>query len=629
MARKPRSGLDSVRDSEPVAAPDFAGADEAPDEDGRPPRLPQPCPVTPLGISGKSIVFLDRSKQLQTAPTKCDKGDMMLWFGDDWLCRHFASKWQDEKPIEWNQRRAQVAFIEDCHGLGIFSPEGRVFGRGAHRARDNAEQLVLHLGDRVMLAGPGTVDKRGKPTREPQLFPAGRVGDAYFTALARLPAPADEPATRAEGRGLLKALGRWYWTDPGVAELLMLGDIGQMFVCGALDWRTHVWLNGPTAAGKTALQKIIRAILADWCLYTEDASEAALRQVLRDDTLPVLIDEAEPHDNPERQRAIINLMKKASSGAKMYRGGADHKASEFTAQSCFLLSSVLHSPLKGEDRNRLVILDMREVPDGAEPLELELAMWRQLGRKFHRRMIEQWSRFERTLDCYKREIQRNRFTGRWADTFGTLLACADLLLFDYGPEELPMHDEEEEPDRVRKWVAKILPLMARGRVEARSDVERVQLHMLTHMLPGAHGQPPESVGMWLTRAMALKRVPGEFETIPDDWVPDEAARAKLKSYGLRVVSVVRKTGGGEGIDDALPDRWEDGYLAVAYSTNKALCEVFRGSEWADGGWVQSLGKITGPDGRIARKGFKVRFAGKPDNAVLVPLSAFQGEEGEG
>ena len=110
---------------------------------------------------------------------------------------------------------------------------------------------------------------------------------------------------------------------------------------------------------------------------------------------------------------------------------------------------------------------------------------------------------------------------------------------------------------------------------------------------------------------------------------NETARAKLKSHGLRVVRLVEKDNGEggskTGLADALCDEqgWATGYLAVAYATNKGISDVFARSEWANGGWVQSLGKIEG-----ALPPRKIRFAGKlGDNALLVPLAAFRGDEG--
>lgn len=317
-------------------------------------------------------------------------------------------------------------------------------------------------------------------------------------------------------------------------------------------------------------------------------------------------------------------MKKGSSGDRILRGSADHKAQEFTAQSCFLLSSVLHAPLRGEDRNRIVLLEMRKLPQDVPPLEMELAKWRSVGRRLHRRMIEQWHRFDRTLATYKRAIGAHRYEGRWQDTYGTLLACADLLLYDLAPDQADDSMVEPGQGRVLEAVASVLPLLVKGRVEARTDTERVIQHLTSHPLPGAHGKPPEPMGVWLERAMTAKHTGGQFPTDPVVVGPDEEARAKLRAHGMHVCRWVNKGKDKWGYLDALLDEegWESGFLAIAYATNKPMADLFTRTEWAGGGWLQSFGKFEG-----AIKGKKVRFAGATaDNAVLVPLKEFRGGE---
>ncbi|TCM37744.1 hypothetical protein EDF59_110140 [Novosphingobium sp. ST904] len=614
-----------MRSAEAEPAPDFFGAEQMQDWGRKPPRLPQPSPVVPLGVLGKSLIFLDSLQQIVVEPPRsCSKGELALWFGDEYLIEHFPSYPKNYKagdPVEdFNQTKAQMALINDCRAKNIFNPQGKVLGRGAHRPKADESLLVLHLGRSVLISRPnGNVERH----------PAGMVRisgkDVFFPAADNLPPPSDRAATRSEGEEVLEMLHSWNWISKA-APLLMLGWIAQGYICGWLDWRAHIWLVSPTASGKSTLQKRIRALLDDWCLSTADASEAAIRQILGNDTLAVSIDEAEAHDNPEKLQAVMNLMKKGSSGDRILRGSQDHKGVEFTAQSAFLLSSVLHAPFRGEDRNRIALLEMRPLADDAEPLDLELAKWRSLGRRLHRRMVEQAPRFERTYTAYKRAISAHRYTGRWQDTYGTLLACADLLLYDLAPDAADDAMLEPGMVRVQEAVTSILPLLAMGRSEARTDTERVVQHLVSYPLPGSHGHAPEPVGAWLERAMRTKITPGQFATEPAEYHgPDEAARKRLMAYGLRVVARVDKGKGKFGIEDALLDEqgWESGYVAVAYATNKALAGLFVGTEWAGGGWLQSLKKIDGAIG-----GQKVRFnTSMPDNALLVPLSAFRGDEG--
>lgn len=609
--------------------PDFASAEDAPDFDGLPPPLPHPCPVTPLGQLGGKLVFLDRAQQVVIAGTECKKGDLKLWFGNEYLLEHFEQMRGKNGTGKVDQDDAQTALVEACVSRGIFNPQGKVLGRGAHSPDGAGGALVLHMGRAVLIAEPG------RPVRKE---PPGRVNvmgkDLFFPADSALAPPANEPSTPREAQELVAKFNKWNWVSPAVElgpnlssapeAYLLTGLVSQMFICGALGWRAHAWLAAPTASGKTVLQAIIRALLDEWVVKTADASEAGIRQILRNDTLAVSIDEAEKEDNPERQQAMMNLVKKSSSGDIIIRGSADHKAQEFTAQSAFLMSSVLHATMKGEDRNRIALLPMRPLIDDGSEFDPQIEHWRKVGRRMHRRMIEQWPRYFRTYDAYRRAIGAQRFDGRWQDTYGTLLACADLLLYDSAPDGLAL-DGEGGMARVDRAVAAVLPLLQRGKVEARTDTERAIQHLLSKPLPGSGGKPPEPVGLWLQRAMTETVIESEQGTFPNG--PNVEARDKLKAHGLRVVTMVPKKGTakGYGWEDALveDEGWRTGFLAIAYGSNVAQQELWRGTEWSGDGYLQSLKKLPG-----TASPEKIRFNPvSSDNALVVPLKALSGDDG--
>lgn len=606
-----------------IEAPDFREPDEDSGQREFFSILPPDCLVTPLGFKGNKQFLLDHAQQLREAtPRQLDKGELQSLFGgskavaalwpkmefnkesQDWQAkRHFNHSRQRWEIWDFDQNRAQDDLVSACAAKGIFDPQGRLFGRGAHR-RDRDGALIFHLGNRVIVVG--VIDKKGKAQSTIEELQPGFVDRQIYPALPAIPPPAASGSSSEEGERFMKMIDEWSFEQPAAARVLMLGFVGECYLCGAFSWRAHVWLTGETSAGKSTLQKLIRSILGEFGLFTEDASEAAVRQVLGDDTLPVLIDEAEADDNPDRQRAMINLARKSSSGAKIHRGSADHKARDFTAQSAFMFSSILHSPLDPQDRNRIAILAMKAIPENKDELAIDWQYWREAGTRYHMRMIEQWPRFERTLTFYKNLIQAEGFQGRWRATFGTLLACADMLLYSDSPNSEGM--DLAEFGRGRTWVQDLLPLMLRGRLEAESTSDRCIAHLTSFQLPASPGHPKETVGSWITRA----------HTRDEDGNPNMEARRKLKEHGLRLVNLHSEGAGKLGYKEEFdPAR---AYLAIAYQTNAGVREIFKGEKWYGGGWVQALALV--PD---AHSCVKIHFTGGKANAICIPISAILGD----
>lgn len=603
-----------------TAAPDFTGDGDEPFQ-----LLPPGCPITMLGQEKLTLWLIDCNHQLlNVKPRELGKGELTLICGDDmWMIEHYP-QWskgsRDEPPkvIGFNQAQVQSALVKSAAMLGVFSPIGKVFGRGAHR-RLLDDALVLHLGTKVLLVG--AADAKGRKEMRIAERKPGVIEDKIYPGLPKLSPPAHDPSSPQEAQRLLGLFGKWYFFEPDIAPLLLLGWVGQALICGAFNWRAHVWLTGETAAGKSTLQKVIRATLGDWGMFTGDATEAAVRHVLGDDTLPVLIDEAEGDDKPEKQKNMINLARKSSSGEKMHRGSSDQTkgGQEFTVYSAFLFSSILHAPLDPQDRNRFAILAMRRIPDTADEPQLDLRYWNEAGRRMQRRMLDQWPRFDKTLHAYKSEIAKLGFQGRWRDTFGMLLACADMLLHDEAPQDAPAHEGGSFGRHVT-WTKKAAPLMERGQQEAEDTTTRCLIFLTSSLLPAMSGHHQESVGGWIRKAVTPDK-DGNF---------DHAARAKLLSHGIGLANL-RRTGGGQWGATKSISFAEQIYVMIASKTNAPMRKLFADSQkWFDGGWTQALrhAEWKGEDGKgepiSAVNGVKFRFGGNPETATAVPIEALIG-----
>ena len=101
---------------------------------------------------------------------------------------------------------------------------------------------------------------------------------------------------------LIELAKKFKWDDPIYAQFL-LGWIVLAPVCGALDWRPHIWITGGAGTGKTTILKyFMRPLLAGiFQSATGGTTEAGLRGTLKSDAIPVVVDEFEQNEARDKQ----------------------------------------------------------------------------------------------------------------------------------------------------------------------------------------------------------------------------------------------------------------------------------------------------------------------------------------
>jgi hypothetical protein len=604
----------------PQAAPDMTGGEQldGPGEAYDVAELGPDCPITPLGFLKQKFYFLDFAGQLIELGSEFRKGELMALFGTrmGWLDVQWP-QWKkvgekDGRPIfeqdGFSQKVAQQGLIMACSKRRLFDPKRRVRGRGAHLGDDG--ELVLHCGDAVLVGGRKGVKGRAIA---PAWFKSGEVGRYIYPTFEAIARPHDVPASSALATQVLACLETWNWQRGAIAAHLLLCWLAAAMVGGALRIRPNGWIVGPSGAGKTTLQQFLRELMGDWGVFTEDATEAGVRQLLDQDTLAVMFDEIEAEDdNREVTMRIVRLARLAYSGSSSLRGTSEQQAKQFVARSCFLFSSIHHQELPAQDRNRIAILQLSKFPPKT-PQFLIPGEAREWGDRLRRRLIEQWPRFAATLAAFQSEMLAQGYEAREQDTYGFLLACGDLLLHDAAPDALSLG---ESAGRVHGLVRSLGAIVDAARAEAENTTERCIKHLASHRLPAKGGEAQETVARWIQKL--LVRIHAETGA-------DLATlRQRLSSHGLRVVHLARDhaEGNGQGgLVDAYALMHEDRkrvpmWLAVAHPTNKGAKEIFAGSFWQGGIWPQSLALAEG-----AWNNKKSRFggSGSPDNCVLVPL----------
>ncbi len=608
--------------ADPFKAPQMAQAGDFAELDSfeRPP-FPPGSPVKPLGINSdvtgmQRCYYLNYNGQLAglEAGTKHGKLGLVALYGplSKWLEANFP---QWSKPlyeglgkarvlirkseiIGFDQAEAARALVEECARKGIFDPAGRMRGRGAHRADGGG--LVLHCGDMLRVSVPTIAGG----IKDWDWLSVGQHEGYVYQAAPPIPHPWHDLVGPKPAQLLLSQLQTWNWKRELLDPRFVLGGIGASMLGGALPWRSNIWITGGSGTGKSELNgqnKLLHQLFGDGLFRTGNSSAAAIRQTLKNSTVPVMLDEIEASADNRRIIETIELARVASSGDKIHRGGNDHVAHEFTLQSLFWFSSINIPPLQPQDRNRLAILELGPLPADLKPLpKLPLA---EIGRKLQRRMSDSWPWLADVADVYKEALGAAGHDARGQSQFGWLLACADALSEDW-------KGDKWRPDQlhVDHWASLCRPDRMREITEATPDHIACVHHILTSQVQAKGGEERYALGSWIGRAVAAASAIG-------DEGGDRAAE-RLQQIGLKLVNA-RWSAGAEG----KPGRWGaekyrpelPGFLAVA-GDHQGLKPIFAGTIWQSGVHKQSLSRCPG-----AIEGVATRFGHTNLRGVLVPL----------
>lgn len=239
------------------------------------------------------------------------------------------------------------ALIRRAETVGIFDPE-RLRGRGAWI---EGGKVIVNLGDRII------VDGQEKPLTSVS---------QYYIYEPGLPLDIDlgVQATTKEANHMVDLFKRFNWLDPMSGELLA-GLCIAMQVCGALPWRPHGWIVGPSESGKSTALGLARRVIGMIAQeFRGGSTEAGVRQTLFHDSRPGIFDEFE-HDTEQAAdvvNRILALVRVASDGGTISKGSSEGTAVHHTVQSSFLFCSINPKLSAYADLRRVSKFAMRPLP---------------------------------------------------------------------------------------------------------------------------------------------------------------------------------------------------------------------------------------------------------------------------
>lgn len=339
----------------------------------------------------------------------------------NWWEEHFpAEKGIDKKAAcNWLFRTADARGIYDAT---------RVRGRGAWIDKG---RYVFHHGD--MLTVDGTA------------MELTRINSAYvYPKAQKMPRPADEMLTAEEGRHLLEVAKKVRWSMPASAALLA-GWTMLAPICGALKWRPHIWLTGAAGSGKSTIQnQFCAALTRDISVYAQgESTEAGIRQFLRGDARPVMMDEAESNDEKSKARmeAILATIRQASteSQAQTLKGTVSGQSMRFAIRSMFCLAAINTHLSNKADIDRLTRLTVRPpARDGSTDQH-----WKELSDELYAianddtisgrllaRALKLLPNILENIGVFTRAAAKFFGSQREGDQFGTLMAGAWVMCSD-------------------------------------------------------------------------------------------------------------------------------------------------------------------------------------------------------
>ena len=494
------------------------------------------------------------------------------------------SYWETLYPsrtgINWAAAASDL--FEQQAASGVYDPE-RVRGRGAWL---DEGRVIFHLGDRLSVDGRPCSVLQPPPSR-------------YFYEQARpLDGRGDRPLPDDIAFRIRIIAERFRWEMPASAHFL-LGWLVLAPVCGALNWRPHIWLTGGAGTGKTTILKLFLRPLLGGVVQsaTGGTTEAGLRGILKSDAIPVVFDEFEQNEQKDKLivQNVLALARIASSeGGKIYKGTTSGGANSFEVRSMFCVSSINVSLIQKADIDRFCVLGLRKD-------EVEKSAWLDFEREIisvatidHGRAL-----IHRTLQHLPVIIQNarvlaqalgRRFGQRFGDQHGTLLAGAwsleaagggqlDLVMADQWLDQMDW--QHQQPDHSEA-----------DEIKCRDTI----LQQIVRYDAGSEASFGEMV-----RCIALQE--SLADTFWDRLVP------VLGRYGLRVFRA------GQPLPDG--ERAEGHFLAVA-NANAQLDHVLRHTPWSGGAHRAALRRIAGayPPRR------PLHFCGVgTKRCVMVPINA--------
>lgn len=366
--------------------------------------------------SGRYYYFPDKIQQIRVySASEHTPSNMLELAPMEFWERYFPGK---NGSVNWSA--VQDFLIRSQERVGIHRPDF-IRGRGVW-CEDCG--IVINAGNYLIINGVKTdiAEHKSKYTYERSKSMNVELRD---------------PLIGSETKELVNIVKSLSFERPESA-LYLLGWIVMAPVCGALKWRPHIWITAAAGTGKSwIIGNIIKPLIGEHISALGESTQAGLRQVTRNDSLPVIIDEFESNDKrgTDRIASIIELARQSSSETEssIFKGTVGHKAVSFNPRSIFCFSSIGLNIKEHADETRITVLRLKKNPNHGQFAEIEKKAYSMINSRYRDRLI---TRTIGLLPVIRRNMEKiNEYltpiiSKRFADQYSVLYAGYYSLVSD-------------------------------------------------------------------------------------------------------------------------------------------------------------------------------------------------------
>lgn len=388
----------------PASAPTPA---PAPDAD------PDSAPYRVLGwCADRSRIYYQHRQTGQIASIKpsAAAGPLLQLAPIGWWEAYYPKK----NELSW--AAACSAVIEQANRAGVFAVD-RVRGRGLWI---DGKSVIWHLGDRLEVDGKEVALIEHRSANHYPRLPGLDIDRTVV------------PLTDAEGREILAAVAAMGWATP-LDHIHLLGWAALANVGGALEKRPVLQITSHYGSGKSHTKDhAVAPLLAGLAISRSNSSEAGIRQILKADTLPVLLDESEGEDRTRRE-GHLRLARLSYDGSPTDRGTTHGEALTYAIRSSIALVGINAEINSPAERSRTVVVGRVQLPQeawAAVDRRLRELLTDETGARLLRRTVTHLHTLRANVATFRRAVESQLGGGaaaRAGATYGALLAGAHML----------------------------------------------------------------------------------------------------------------------------------------------------------------------------------------------------------